>query len=218
MFTTPQAASPTPPLSAFFAEVVCDAGASPPRTATSSPPNGGNCTIRDATRRRHAEGRLLMLQNPPPLPEQSQVAAPKSARPGGSSMVAPGIGRAAPMSARARPRRPLTRSWGSHTQARDAEFAGTRRTPPTKTPTFPHQHAEKSPLQQHVVSYNPRLAPRASAPRRNKTPEPEAVPGSGGGGWGIRTPEGLHPTRFPSVRHRPLGESSVHIVPDNHKQ
>ncbi len=28
------------------------------------------------------------------------------------------------------------------------------------------------------------------------------------GGWGIRTPEGLHPTRFPSVRHRPLGESS----------
>ena len=30
-----------------------------------------------------------------------------------------------------------------------------------------------------------------------------------GGGWGIRTPEGFHPTRFPSVRHRPLGESSV---------
>ncbi len=28
------------------------------------------------------------------------------------------------------------------------------------------------------------------------------------GGWGIRTPEGFHPTRFPSVRHRPLGESS----------
>ena len=51
-----------------------------------------------------------------------------------------------------------------------------------------------------------------------KTPEPQQVPGSGGGGWGIRTPEGLHPTRFPSVRHRPLGESSVHIVPDNHKR
>ena len=30
-----------------------------------SPSNGGNCTIRGATRRRHAEGRLLMLQNPP---------------------------------------------------------------------------------------------------------------------------------------------------------
>ena len=57
-----------------------------------------------------------------------------------------------------------------------------------------------------------------AAPQATKTPEPEAVPGSGGGGWGIRTPEGLHPTRFPSVRHRPLGESSVHIVPDNHKR
>src|SRR3954463_9038568 len=32
--------------------------------------------------------------------------------------------------------------------------------------------------------------------------------GSGCGGWEIRTPEGLHPTRFPSERHRPLGESS----------
>ena len=73
------------PLSAFVAEVVCTSGAtpprtatspprtttspprtatSPPRTATSPPPNGGNCTNRGATRRRHAEARLLMLQNP----------------------------------------------------------------------------------------------------------------------------------------------------------
>ena len=52
------------PLSAFFAEVVCTLGATPPRTATSPPANGGNCTNRGATRRRHAEGRLLMLQNP----------------------------------------------------------------------------------------------------------------------------------------------------------
>ena len=29
-----------------------------------------------------------------------------------------------------------------------------------------------------------------------------------GGEWGIRTPEGLHPTNFPSWRHRPLGEFS----------
>ena len=29
-----------------------------------TPSNGGNCIIRGATRRRHAEGRLLMLQNP----------------------------------------------------------------------------------------------------------------------------------------------------------
>ena len=52
------------PLSAFFAEVVCTLGATPPRTATSPPANGGNCTNRATTRRRHAEGRLLMLQNP----------------------------------------------------------------------------------------------------------------------------------------------------------
>jgi hypothetical protein len=32
---------------------------------------------------------------------------------------------------------------------------------------------------------------------------------SGGGGCGIRTREGVNPTRFPSVRHRPLGESSA---------
>ena len=42
----------------------CPAGATPPRTAASPPSNGGNCTIRGATRRRHAEGRLLMVQNP----------------------------------------------------------------------------------------------------------------------------------------------------------
>ena len=58
-------------LSTIFAEVVCAvdatpprAATSPPRTVTSPPPNGGNCTIRGATRRRHAEARLLMVQNP----------------------------------------------------------------------------------------------------------------------------------------------------------
>ena len=62
----PQRRPPRPrrPLSAFFAEVVCTLGATPPRTATSPPPNGGNCSIRGATRRRHAEARLLMVQNP----------------------------------------------------------------------------------------------------------------------------------------------------------
>ena len=51
--------------------VVCDVGTilprtvtSPPRTVTSQPANGGNCSIRGATRRRHAEARLLMVQNP----------------------------------------------------------------------------------------------------------------------------------------------------------
>jgi hypothetical protein len=38
-----------------------------------------------------------------------------------------------------------------------------------------------------------------------------------GGGCGIRTREGLHPTRFPSERHRPLGESSARKVTGNHK-
>ena len=35
------------------------------------------------------------------------------------------------------------------------------------------------------------------------------------GGYEIRTREGLHPTRFPSVRHRPLGESSMSVRPLN---
>lgn len=43
---------------------------------------------------------------------------------------------------------------------------------------------------------------------RRKTPEPW-VPGFGGGGCEIRTREAVTPTRFPSVRHRPLGESST---------
>ena len=34
------------------------------------------------------------------------------------------------------------------------------------------------------------------------------VQNSAGGGYEIRTREGVNPTRFPSVRHRPLGESS----------
>ena len=42
----------------------CPAGATPPRGVTSPPPNGGNCTIRGATRRRHADRTLLMLQTP----------------------------------------------------------------------------------------------------------------------------------------------------------
>ena len=66
------------PLSAFIVEVAGDVGTSPPRTASSpprtasSPPrtaislpaNGGICSIRGATRRRHADRMLLMVQNP----------------------------------------------------------------------------------------------------------------------------------------------------------
>ena len=52
------------PFSAFFTEVICDVGATPPRTAAAAPPIGGNCNIRGATRRRYAASQLLMLQNP----------------------------------------------------------------------------------------------------------------------------------------------------------
>ncbi len=48
---------------------------------------------------------------------------------------------------------------------------------------------------------------------QSKTPETECFqrfPGSNpGGGYEIRTREAVTPTRFPSVRHRPLGESSI---------
>ncbi len=40
-------------------------------------------------------------------------------------------------------------------------------------------------------------------------------PGQVSGGCGIRTREGLHPTRFPSERHRPLGESSARNLTGN---
>ena len=43
-------------------------------------------------------------------------------------------------------------SWGSHTQARDAAFTGTRQTRPPTTATFPRRTADKSPPQQHDVS------------------------------------------------------------------
>ena len=46
------------------------------------------------------------------------------------------------------------RSWG-HTQAHHAVLTGTRCTRPTSTPTFPHQQAERSPHNQHVLSFNP---------------------------------------------------------------
>ena len=36
----------------------------PPRTEGAPPPSGGNCNIRGATRRQHADSQLLMLQNP----------------------------------------------------------------------------------------------------------------------------------------------------------
>lgn len=52
------------PFSALFSEVVCTLGDAPPRVAASPSPDGGNCIIRDLTRRRHAASHLLMLQYP----------------------------------------------------------------------------------------------------------------------------------------------------------
>ena len=61
------------------------------------------------------------------------------------------------------PPKPYRRgSLGSHTRARDVVFTGTRHTRPTKTPTFPHQHTEKSPHNQHVLSFNPKPYRRGS--------------------------------------------------------
>ena len=40
----------------------------------------------------------------------------------------------------------------------NAGFTGTRQTQPPKKATVPHQKTEKSPYQQHAVSYNPRRA------------------------------------------------------------
>ena len=52
------------PLSAFFTEVVCNVGTTPPRTAATPPPIGGIAPCKGATRRRHAASQLLMLQKP----------------------------------------------------------------------------------------------------------------------------------------------------------
>src|SRR6266498_3514493 len=47
-------------------------------------------------------------------------------------------------------------------------------------------------------------------PGNQQGPERRNVRGlAGGGGYRIRTCEGVNPTRFPSVRLRPLGQSSA---------
>ena len=57
------------PLSAFFTEVVCDVGATPPQTASSPSPIGGNCTTRGsdtpATRRQRASCSAKPPSQPP---------------------------------------------------------------------------------------------------------------------------------------------------------
>lgn len=105
------------------------------------------------------------------------------------------------------PRLPIR--WAQH---RDL---GLRAAEGEKSPPAQRARAEEQP---EAGAQTGTRAPGASS---MSTAEPRAVKHFGpaslhsrdagpdrGGGWGIRTPEGLHPTRFPSVRHRPLGESS----------
>ena len=63
-------------------------------------------------------------------------------------------------------------SWGSHTRAQDAVFTGTRHTRPTKTPAFPHQQAENSPQNQHVLSILI-VGPNQLKHRLSRTSKPE---------------------------------------------
>ncbi len=71
------------PLSAFFTEVVCDVGATPPRTAATPAPNGGNCAIQGcdtpATRRKKASHGA----KPPPATGLENAGGP--GRPGRSA-------------------------------------------------------------------------------------------------------------------------------------
>ena len=64
-------------------------------------------------------------------------------------------------------RRPRSTTWINvhmtmpeppHTR-HNAGFTGTRQTQPPKKATVPHQKTEKSPYQQHAVSYNPPITP-----------------------------------------------------------
>ena len=63
------------PFSAFFAEVVCTLSTTPPRTATSPPPNGGISLREGPTRRRHATKRLRIEK-----PHQRQCGGCRRAR------------------------------------------------------------------------------------------------------------------------------------------
>ena len=63
--TTPHCRRLSPRWPAMWARTPPRTATSPPRTAISLPANGGNCSNRGATRRRHADRMLLMVQKPP---------------------------------------------------------------------------------------------------------------------------------------------------------
>ena len=159
-----QTTSPTTPrFSAFFAEVVCTLGTTPPQTVISPPPNGGNGVIRTTTRRRHADSQPLMLQPPhrhrrggyrrdrrarAAAPERSEGRAAGHVGRGtrgrrglvGQRAEAPIEGRGADGSRAGRPRR----------------SPAPRPGPAPRKPAGPQ--ATTSATRQHVVSYNPVFA------------------------------------------------------------
>ncbi len=110
--------------------------------------------------------------------------------------------------------------WSHHSARRDSALGRTCRNRPTRRGPSPRLvgagHCSMCWRPTSRGSRAPRFAagPPESAPcvrRTRETLEPKSVVRgslSFCGGWGIRTPEGLHPTAFPRRRHRPLGESS----------
>ena len=91
------------------------------------------------------------------------------------------------------------------------------------TPNRIPRHPRLTDRRTHILAYNPELAdsPKRRVPGGNqqsggikaKPRKPNVFNGfrgsNPGGGYEIRTREAVTPTRFPSVRHRPLGESSI---------
>ena len=110
----------------------------------------------------------------------------------------------------ARPRHPPPCLRGHHvaSRRRSGRRLGTARVSTERaTPFCREKQAEVTERAAVSSSHRDSACFSDTAPRNAKSGPPGGDPLCCGG-WGIRTPEGFHPTRFPSVRHRPLGESS----------
>ena len=86
--------SPTGFLAALHGALHRAPRGSPLSSPACSPPRGGNCTNRDATRRRHAVAMRLMVQNP--HPPRALPMARSAILPGALSTVPHGVPRRAP--------------------------------------------------------------------------------------------------------------------------
>ena len=108
---------------------------------------------------------------------------------------------------------PWGKCGGSTSTARLRSWTGV---PPGARPTRAPRSGPTPTSRTSTGPSSRRCRPSAPNPSASATREAAGVAaGRRGGGCGIRTREGLHPTRFPSVRHRPLGESSAskHSLP-----